>query len=265
MSRARHDPQHNGNRGYDRDALAWLSEVFVSFQGEGARAGEKHLFVRFAGCNLRCRYCDTPDSLVKVSECDITWPDGTHEVRANPISATALADVVERFCALDGSIAMLALTGGEPMVQHAFLGAWLGAFPPPRPCLLETSAVVTAGLDAVLGHVALVSADLKLPSNSGERDLWDEHERFLSACRGKDIYVKMPVDERTDPAEVRRGARLVRETVPHATLFVQPITSAVGAEWEATPQRLFELVACARSELPRSMFRPQLHKLTGMR
>jgi 7-carboxy-7-deazaguanine synthase len=258
-------PHSPAMRAPGRADSGWLSEIFVSFQGEGARAGEKHLFVRFAGCNIRCVYCDTPDSLVRVPECAITWPDGSVDRRPNPLSAEALSDVVQRICEADPQIAMLALTGGEPMVQHLFIESWLSAYPPPRPCMLETNAMVTAGLDRVIPHLALVSADIKLPSNSGERPLWDEHRRFLTACRETHVYVKMPVDERTDPDEVRRGARLVRETVPHATLFLQPITAARTKAWLTTQQRLWALVGYAQREMPRTKLRPQLHKLTGRR
>jgi 7-carboxy-7-deazaguanine synthase len=36
-----------------------VTEIFFSIQGEGTRAGRPCVFVRFTGCDLRCRYCDT--------------------------------------------------------------------------------------------------------------------------------------------------------------------------------------------------------------
>ena len=37
-----------------------ISEIYYSIQGEGASAGQPCIFVRFSGCNLRCKWCDTP-------------------------------------------------------------------------------------------------------------------------------------------------------------------------------------------------------------
>ena len=39
-----------------------IIEIFSSFQGEGLLIGERQIFVRFAGCNLDCNYCDTKNS-----------------------------------------------------------------------------------------------------------------------------------------------------------------------------------------------------------
>ena len=37
-----------------------ISEIFYSIQGEGELTGVPTVFIRTSGCNLRCRWCDTP-------------------------------------------------------------------------------------------------------------------------------------------------------------------------------------------------------------
>src|SRR5208282_2838076 len=39
---------------------ARINEIFASIQGEGLWIGQRHIFVRFQGCDIHCRYCDTP-------------------------------------------------------------------------------------------------------------------------------------------------------------------------------------------------------------
>jgi 7-carboxy-7-deazaguanine synthase len=245
--------------------VGYVSEMFVSYQGEGARVGEKHLFVRFAGCNLRCRYCDTPASLVRVPTCEITFPGGEVVSVPNPLSIVDIAVFVERFFSEDPGIACVSLTGGEPMLQQRFISSWLRTARPPVGCMLETAATVAGGLDELLPLIDMVSADIKLPSNSGEGPLWHHHRQFFAKCGGTDVYLKMPVCDGTDEEQVRAGARLARETIPGATLYLQPITDPEGGAWQARPSRLLALLAAAAAETSRVMLLPQMHKLLAIR
>lgn len=73
-----------------------LAEIFYSIQGEGAFTGTPAVFVRLAGCNLSCDFCDTDYSL--------------------KFFAT-VEQVVERVRELGGECPMVILTGGEPLAQ----------------------------------------------------------------------------------------------------------------------------------------------------
>ncbi len=74
-----------------------VAEVFLSVQGEGFWTGIPSIFVRVAGCNLRCRYCDTPYA---------SWHcDG---------EAWSVPELVTQIQRWEGS--HVVLTGGEPML-----------------------------------------------------------------------------------------------------------------------------------------------------
>ena len=242
-----------------------VSEIFVSFQGEGLHAGRRQLFVRFGGCPLRCRYCDTPESLVPTAACRILGPDGV-ERRPNPLSPDALDEVVARLAAAAPPLHALAVTGGEPLAQAEFLVAWLAGRRTTLPVLLETAGILPARLARVLPWVAIVSLDVKCPSNTGERARWDEHEACLAAAvgGGREVYVKMPVDETTAPDEIERGARLVATAAPGAPLFLTPLTEADGPRLVVGASTLERWHAIASRVHPDVRVLPQLHKVLGI-
>ena len=173
--------------------------------------------------------------------CEVSYPSGATASFPNPLSVAELAGIVARSLAEDPTIARIAITGGEPMLQQRFIVAWLTAAPPAVPCLLETAATVAHGLEELLPCIDTVSADIKLPSNSGEGPQWERHRDFLSRCRDVDVYVKMPVSDDTLDDEVRFAARLAHETVPDAPLYLQPITDPDGGTWRIHSSRLLAL------------------------
>ena len=56
-----------------------VNEIFYSIQGEGANSGTPLIFVRFSGCNLACKFCDTDfRKYVEMSEEDIVAKVGQY-------------------------------------------------------------------------------------------------------------------------------------------------------------------------------------------
>ena len=74
-------------------------ELFDSIEGEGKRTGYMAVFVRFAGCNLRCSYCDTGYALERSDARDhLTEGELLERIRSYPWKKVTL-------------------TGGEPLLQ----------------------------------------------------------------------------------------------------------------------------------------------------
>jgi len=248
-----------------RRGVGNVSELFVSFQGEGLHAGRRHLFVRFGGCPLRCRYCDTPESLVPTAECRVLGPDGEHR-RPNPIGVDDLAAEIRALVAAAPPLHAVAVTGGEPLAQIDFLTTWLGASGPGVPILLETAGILPGRLERALPFVDIVSLDFKCPSNTGERARWDEHEACLAAAvrADRDVYVKMPVDAATAPEEVEHGARIVAAVGPRVPLFLTPLTEPTTPRLTIDAHALERLQALASRYVADVRVLPQLHKVLGI-
>jgi organic radical activating enzyme len=73
-----------------------LAEIFYSIQGEGTWSGTPSVFVRLAGCNLACDFCDTDYAVKFIADID---------------------EVVARVREIGGDCPMVILTGGEPLAQ----------------------------------------------------------------------------------------------------------------------------------------------------
>lgn len=93
-----------------------VKEVFLTLQGEGANAGARAVFVRFAGCNLWTgREADRASAVCKFCDTDFVGMDGTGGGRF--ADADALADAVSAEWGEGADKRFVVLTGGEPMLQ----------------------------------------------------------------------------------------------------------------------------------------------------
>jgi len=73
-----------------------IAEIFYSIQGEGMWTGTPAVFVRLAGCNLACDFCDTDYSIKRFATVD---------------------EIVREVAEIGGDCPMVILTGGEPLAQ----------------------------------------------------------------------------------------------------------------------------------------------------
>jgi organic radical activating enzyme len=242
----------------------YVSEIFASFQGEGLFAGRRHVFLRMAGCNLRCVYCDTPESLEHTPECHVYENDGSEKRLPNPLSVAQVCGLLSGFLESRTGVHAVAITGGEPLVQSSFLADLLRTISSPVPVLLETNGTYPQRLEVLLPFVQIISMDVKLPSNSGEPALWAEHQDFLLRGREKLVYVKVPVDQQTSEEEVREAARLVAEVKPDCAFFLQPIVSP-SVEMQISASRLERFYDVAAAHLDDVRVLPQTHKVLGVR
>lgn len=76
-----------------------VAEIFFSIQGEGRLTGVPSVFVRSSGCNLRCRWCDTPYASWNPEGADMTVAGILAEVEKHPARHVVV-------------------TGGEPMIAR---------------------------------------------------------------------------------------------------------------------------------------------------
>ena len=86
-----------------------VNEIFYSLQAEGKNAGTPAVFVRFAGCNLKCPFCDTNhEPFVEMTKDEI-------EARVKELDPSGEAIVV-----ITGGEPTLQLTEKEPMFENRY-------------------------------------------------------------------------------------------------------------------------------------------------
>ncbi|HUH78568.1 MAG TPA: radical SAM protein [Methanoregula sp.] len=171
-----------------------VTEIFFSLQGEGRNQGKPCLFIRLAGCNLRCRWCDTAYSR-----------EGGREMTEDAV----LEEVRRR------SPRLICITGGEPLLQAGELETLL-------PAIARRGIAVDIETNGTIGFAGLqpyasVCMDVKCPSSGEESDL-----ALLDAIRPEDS-VKFVVEDGEDcryAREIIGGHRIAGE------IFVSPVYGA---------------------------------------
>ncbi|WP_225369796.1 7-carboxy-7-deazaguanine synthase QueE [Methanobrevibacter arboriphilus] len=166
-----------------------IVEIFSSFQGEGLWIGKRQIFIRFAGCNLNCNYCDTKNSQ-----------------NVNNGILKSVEEVVKKIKELETpDLHSISFTGGEPLLYFDFINEIISQTD--FKIMIETNGTLPDSLSKI-NNLNCVSLDLKLPEHFNKD--WNEeifNNEILSIksliANKKNFYCKIVVSPSTSLATIK--------------------------------------------------------------
>lgn len=246
-------------------AQAPLAEVFISFQGEGPLVGVRQLFVRVRGCDLTCKYCDTPEARDPHGECLIEVTPGALEVFAHDNPFTP-ARIFQELPTRAPHLHSLALTGGEPLLYPEFVTELAReAARRELPLYLETGGHKPAELAAVVSDIAFVSMDLKLPSTLTRPVPGELFARSYEAAQGRWVAVNIVVTDQVTEDELAHACSLLAAVSRRGPVILQPVTEVRSGIRPPDAEALGGLFEVAASFIDDVRVIPQCHRLSGVR
>jgi organic radical activating enzyme len=225
------------------------------------------IFVRFAGCNLDCAYCDTRRAAVSRGVLERLPGSGVIEYVDSEFSASRLAAVVKSLPTPASPCHAVSLTGGEPlMAGAAFINAFARTVRESGvPIHLETNGTLPDVLSEVIDCVDYTSMDIKVESATGQPPRYEENRRFLCACARKECCVKVVFVPETRREEIARAADVVAGVDPSIPFILQPATPAGRVKHRPAPALMFSLYDVASGRLKDVRVIPQTHRLLHVR
>jgi 7-carboxy-7-deazaguanine synthase len=173
-----------------------VNEIFFSIDGEGKRAGSLAAFIRLAGCNLRCSYCDTA----------YAFTEGT------PMRVEEIAEAVKGW-------KNVTVTGGEPLCQdvHVLLQ---------RLREHEVNIETNGSVDVTPYHAypwVFFTLDYKCPSSGMESSMLEKNFQTL---RPQDV-LKFVVGDMED---LRTAQRVCEKYEPNCLVYLSPVFGKIEAK-----------------------------------
>ena len=224
---------------------ARISEIFMSIQGEGLYFGIPQLFIRFDDCNLSCAYCDT---------------------KLKPYKGYTVKGLMRELSKFKEPHHSISLTGGEPLLQVDFIESFLLEYEKSfgKTVYLETNGTLPDALARIIDNVDIIAMDVKLPSSTGGKSFWNEHEKFLWVARWKKIFVKAVVTQNTSSVEIVALSDMVQNIGRKIPVILQPATE-LKKENRVERKSLEHYRALLQDSLKNVEIIPQVHKLLGVK
>lgn len=249
----------NGMKQADRVDLV---EVFSSVQGEGLFVGCRQVFVRLAGCNISCQYCDTRESFVAPERARIETAAGRRQFVeiVNPLPISDLVAFVGDLCRSPHH--SISVTGGEPLLYPHVIKALASLRGNGMKLFLETNGTLPTELQSVIDVVDIVSLDFKLPSVMGGKEYWQQHADFLQIAATRTAVVKVVISGETTQAEIEQAIALIAAVDATIPLILQPVTAVNGVS-PVDPAKALLWQELALWQLHDVRVIPQTHKIMG--
>lgn len=207
--------------------------------------GKRQVFIRFAGCNIDCRYCDTLEG---------KSADAGKEYSFEELNRTVTSLITP-------DVDSLELTGGEPLLHAEYIHDYLSRYP--FKAMLETNATFPDKLLLLKDVISIVSMDIKLPEHFNTKQEWlsvyEKEIKSIQVMEEENIkyYLKIVVSPTTSLQIIED---ILKDLDGHVSSDVEFIVQPVSpiTLWK-TKDNLFKISETIGKQYKVSVI-PQIHK-----
>lgn len=241
----------------ENKARARVSEIFTSIEGEGIFVGKKTLFIRFSGCHLKCRWCDTKYALPL---------DSGTEYQIDEIEDLIIRE-------LQPFTYKVNFTGGEPLLQTDAV-IKLADFIKKQTNLktyIESSCFDSELFSKVLPYIDICKIEFKTDdSKVVENEVYDSLILNEIKClelaveSNKTTYIKIVVTNSTNLESFKNLVYNISKKIRPSDIVGFIIQPSRGVD-QPTVNKLLDTYDIVQSMFPEVRIIPQLHKEIGAR
>jgi organic radical activating enzyme len=241
----------------ENKARARVSEIFTSIEGEGIFVGKKTLFIRFSGCHLKCRWCDTKYALPL---------DSGTDYQIDEIKNLIIKE-------LQPFTYKVNFTGGEPLLQTQAV-IELADFIKKQTNLktyMESSCFDSELFSKVLPYIDICKVEFKTDDSKVVED--EEYDNLLlneirclelAIESNKATYIKIVVTNSTNLESFKNLVYNISKKIKPSDILGFIIQPSFGID-QPTVNKLLDTYDIVQPMFPEVRIIPQLHKEIGAR
>jgi 7-carboxy-7-deazaguanine synthase len=236
---------------------ARVSEIFTSIEGEGIFVGKKTLFIRFSGCHLKCRWCDTKYALPI---------DSGTDYQIDEIKVLIIKE-------LQPFTYKVNFTGGEPLLQTEAV-IELADFIKKQTNLktyMESSCFDSELFSKVLPYIDICKIEFKTDDSKVVED--EEYDNLilneikcleLAVQSNKATYIKIVVTNSTNLESFKNLVYNISKKIKASDILGFIIQPSFAID-QPTVNKLLDTYDIVQPMFPEVRIIPQLHKEIGAR